>query len=331
VNGADVEVDDRHAKTPLLWVLRDVLALHGTKFGCGSSFCAACTVLIDGRNVRSCQTPTERAVGKPITTVEGASGPVVDAVRDAWYRGNVVQCGYCQPGQTLAAISLLESNPPPNDTAIDTAMTGNICRCGTYPRIRAAIHAAANTLAADGRLAALTVAAEPEVLPMAADDPPDPVRPYLRIREDGSVVVLSTQLEMGQGVHTALATIVADELDAELSSIKVIHAAGNTKLYGNPVFGNAVQLTGDSNSVQGFWMRYRQVAAIARARLLEAAAESWGVPAQEIEIESGVLRHPDGRRAAFGELAALAEGFPVPHVLAFTSSASCARLTAVSP
>ena len=111
VNGADVEVDDRHAKTPLLWVLRDVLGLHGTKFGCGAGFCAACTVLIDGRNTKSCQTATERAVGKAVTTVEGASGPVVDAVRDAWHRGNVVQCGYCQPGQTLAAVSLLESNP----------------------------------------------------------------------------------------------------------------------------------------------------------------------------------------------------------------------------
>ena len=146
VNGADVEVDDRHAKTPLLWVLRDVVGLHGTKFGCGAGFCAACTVLLDGRNTKSCQTATERAVGKAVTTVEGASGPVVDAVRDAWYRGNVVQCGYCQPGQTLAAVALLESDPSPEDAKIDTWMSGNICRCGTYPRIRAAIHAAAGTL-----------------------------------------------------------------------------------------------------------------------------------------------------------------------------------------
>src|SRR5689334_14925060 len=100
VNAVDVDVDDRHAKTPLLWMLRDVLGMRGTKFGCGAGFCAACTVLIDGRNVKSCQTATEHAVGKAVTTVEGASGPGVNAVRDAWHRRNVVQCGYCQPGQT---------------------------------------------------------------------------------------------------------------------------------------------------------------------------------------------------------------------------------------
>jgi isoquinoline 1-oxidoreductase alpha subunit len=107
VNGADAEVDDRFTGSPLLWVLRDVLELHGPKYGCGIGFCAACTVLIDGQNARSCQTPAGTAVGKAVTTVEGASGPVIDAIRDAWYRGNVVQCGYCQPGQTLAAAALL--------------------------------------------------------------------------------------------------------------------------------------------------------------------------------------------------------------------------------
>src|SRR5450432_3610060 len=115
VNGADVEVDDRHAQTPLLWVLRDVLNLRGTKFGCGAGYCAACTVLIDGRNTKSCQTLAQRAVGKQIVTVEGASGRVVNAVRDAWNTGNVVQCGYCQPGQTLAAVALLEKNRSPDD------------------------------------------------------------------------------------------------------------------------------------------------------------------------------------------------------------------------
>jgi len=117
-------------------LLRDVLELHGPKYGCGIGQCAACTVLIDGRNTKSCQTPAETAVGKAVTTVEGASGPVIDAIRDAWHRGNVVQCGYCQPGQTLAAAALLAENRSPDDAAIGQWMNGNLCRCGTYPRIR---------------------------------------------------------------------------------------------------------------------------------------------------------------------------------------------------
>src|SRR3954464_967491 len=149
VNGADVEVDDRHAKTPLLWVLRDVLGLSGTKFGCGAGFCAACTVLVDGRNQKSCQITAGRAVGQQITTVEGVSGVVADAVREAWYDDNVVQCGYCQPGQMLAAIALLSANEAPDDAAVLRGMNGNLCRCGTYPRIRKAIRDAAELLASD--------------------------------------------------------------------------------------------------------------------------------------------------------------------------------------
>ena len=147
VNGAQAEVDDRFATSPLLWVLRDVLGLQGTKYGCGIGQCAACTVLIDGLNTKSCQTPAERAVGKSVTTVEGAAGPVIDAVRDAWHVGNVIQCGYCQPGQTLAATALLTDTPSPEDADITDWMNGNLCRCGTYPRIRKAISRAAETLA----------------------------------------------------------------------------------------------------------------------------------------------------------------------------------------
>src|SRR3954453_7350545 len=212
VNGAKLEVDDRHAKTPLLWVPRDVLGLDGTKFGCGAGFCAACTVLIDGRNTKSCQTTTERAVGKTVTTVEGASGPVVDAVRDAWHRLNVVQCGYCQPGQTLAAVSLLESKPDPDDATIDAWMSGNLCRCGTYPRIRAAIHDAAQMLAAGAGPGPMLAPADPELRRLTPDEMADPVHPYVRIREDGTIVAYSSQIEMGQGVHTGLTTIVAGGL-----------------------------------------------------------------------------------------------------------------------
>jgi isoquinoline 1-oxidoreductase beta subunit len=317
VNGADVEVDDRHAKTPLLWVLRDVLALHGTKFGCGAGFCAACTVLIDGRNTKSCQTMTERAVGKVVTTVEGASGPVVNAVRDAWHRGNVVQCGYCQPGQTLAAVSLLESDRSPDDAKIAEWMSGNLCRCGTYPRIRAAIHVAAGTLVAGPQPDPLTAPPEPEVGRLAPEEMADPVHPYIRIHEDGTIVAYSSQIEMGQGIHTGLATIVAEELDADFESVRVVNASNGTgpngDVYGNPDTGGAMQITGASNSMKGFWVRYRLAAAQARARLAAAAAEAWNVPVAEIEIDHGVLSHASGRDATFAELAPRAEQLPVPH------------------
>jgi isoquinoline 1-oxidoreductase beta subunit len=316
VNGADVDVDDRHSATPLLWVLRDVLGLRGTKFGCGGGFCAACTVLVDGRNTKSCQTAAARVVGKAVTTVEGAAGPVVDAVRSAWYEGNVVQCGYCQPGQTLAATSLLEQNRTPDDAAIDEWMTGNVCRCGTYPRIRSAIHAAAEMLATGERRAPLVARDEPDVGRLTAEEMADPVHPYIRIRPDGAVLAFSTQIEMGQGIHTGLATIVAEELDADFDSVRVVNAANgvgpNGDVYGNPDFGGAFQMTGASNSMKGFWVRYRLAAAQARARLIAAAAEAWGVPIAEVEIDNGVLRHSGGQEASFGELAARAEEIPVP-------------------
>ncbi|MEA2532533.1 MAG: isoquinoline 1-oxidoreductase subunit beta [Actinomycetota bacterium] len=320
VNASAVDVDDRHTTTPLLWVLRDVLGLPGPKFGCGAGYCAACTVLIDGQNVKSCQTPAGRAVGRQITTVEGVSGPVADAVRDAWYRGNVVQCGYCQPGQTLAAMALLGSNPGPDDATIKRWMNGNLCRCGTYPRILNAIHEAASTLAGGERPPPLTAPPELEIAPLTDAEAADPVHPYVRIGDDGTVVVFSSQLEMGQGIHTGLATIVAEELDADFDSVRVVNAAngrrGDADVYGNPELGGLFQITGGSNSTMGFWKRYRLVAAQARARLVTAAAEQWQVPAEEVLVEAGVLRHPSGREATFAELAARAEQLPVPNGVA---------------
>jgi isoquinoline 1-oxidoreductase alpha subunit len=140
----DIDVDP---DMPLLWAIRDHANLTGTKFGCGAALCGACTVHIDGQPVRSCVTPVSDAAGKQITTIEGLEGKVAGAVQSAWQRLDVVQCGYCQSGQIMSAIGLLSDNKKPTDADIDAAMDGNVCRCATYVRIRAAIHAAANDLA----------------------------------------------------------------------------------------------------------------------------------------------------------------------------------------
>lgn len=143
INDADVNVS-ADPNLPLLWVLRDLLGMTGTKFGCGLALCGACTVLIDGVATRSCVLKVSQVVGKKITTIEGVGAtPVGAALQQAWQGINVPQCGYCQAGQIMSAASLLKQNPSPSDADIDAAMSGNICRCGTYTRIRAAIKQAA--------------------------------------------------------------------------------------------------------------------------------------------------------------------------------------------
>jgi isoquinoline 1-oxidoreductase alpha subunit len=145
VNGENREVEAVPA-TPLLWVLRDNLGLTGTKYGCGMAQCGACTVHLDGAPVRSCSTPVSTVGSKKVTTIEGiASAEKVHPVQQAWMDENVPQCGYCQSGQIMSAVALLAQNPAPGDQDIETAMSGNICRCGTYERIRKAIKRASNT------------------------------------------------------------------------------------------------------------------------------------------------------------------------------------------
>ena len=147
INGKEEQLDAPD-DMPILWALRDVVQLTGTKFGCGMAQCGACTVHLDGQAIRSCITPISVAVGKKITTIEAMQDDKVgQAVQAAWQEIDVVQCGYCQSGQIMAATALLATNQSPTDADIDAAMSGNICRCGTYPRIRAAIHAAATKLA----------------------------------------------------------------------------------------------------------------------------------------------------------------------------------------
>jgi isoquinoline 1-oxidoreductase alpha subunit len=141
----DVDVDP---DTPLLWVLRDHLGLTGTKFGCGMALCGACTVHLDGSPVRSCLVPVSAVDGKAVTTIEGLSADRSHVLQKAWIELDVPQCGYCQSGQLMSAAALLRNNPDPSDSDIDAALAGNICRCGTYTRIRAAIHRAAELLKA---------------------------------------------------------------------------------------------------------------------------------------------------------------------------------------
>jgi isoquinoline 1-oxidoreductase alpha subunit len=139
---------DADPNMPLLWAVREVAGLPGTKFGCGMALCGACTVHLDGKAIRSCITPLSAVAGRKVTTIEGLASAPAKAVQTAWVELQVPQCGYCQSGQIMSATALLESNPAPTDADIDGAMSGNICRCGTYSRIRAAIHTAAGSIKA---------------------------------------------------------------------------------------------------------------------------------------------------------------------------------------
>ncbi|HEY0683785.1 MAG TPA: (2Fe-2S)-binding protein [Steroidobacter sp.] len=151
INGKEHVVNDVAEDTPLLWVLRDHVGLVGAKYGCGVAQCGACTVHLNGAPVRSCSIPVTAAVGQQVTTVEGLAGKdgKLNAVQAAWIEHDVAQCGYCQAGQIMQATALLKSNPKPTDADIDAAMAGNLCRCGTYTRIRKAIHAAAAKLSGE--------------------------------------------------------------------------------------------------------------------------------------------------------------------------------------
>jgi isoquinoline 1-oxidoreductase beta subunit len=307
VNGGPFSVD-MDPEMPLLWVLRDVLGLTGTKFGCGMGQCWGCTVLVGGKALASCTIKAQAAAGKEITTIEGI--PWGHPVKRAWVKEQVPQCGYCQPGQILHAISLLSEKPDPSDEDIARSMQRNLCRCGTYARIKAAIKRAANEMKL-GTEAGAGLKTNPLDAFTGIGEDRYAFNPFVRISADGLVTVIAKHLESGQGIYTGLATLVAEELDADWSQVRVESAPADERLYNNLFFG-PVQATGGSTSIANAYEQYRQAGAMARAMVISAAAAAWGVPAEEIGVEKGVVTHPKGGRATFGELAQRASAMTPP-------------------
>jgi len=294
VNGKAHRVEADPDK-PLLWVLRDQLKLKGAKYGCGVGVCGACVVLIDGKPQHACMVPLARVGDRKILTIEGlAPGhPVVQA----WIAEQVPQCGYCQPAQILSATALLQSTPSPGDEDIDRAMSGVLCRCGTYARIRRAVHAAATRKHATAPEIAL-----PEVL---SDLPPDAgaqMNQWIWINGAGTVTLMINHSEMGQGALTGLAALAAEELDADLSRMRLVFAPA-ARRYRNGYWGWE-QFTGGSSSIRGEWQRLRAAAAKVRLRLIEAAARKWGVSPGECRSKNGeITRSLGAERLPYGEIA----------------------------
>lgn len=308
INGQDYKTDV-DPEMPLLWILRDVLGLTGTKFGCGMGQCWGCTVLIEGKARPSCTTKAQNAEEKEITTIEGI--PWDHPVKRAWVEEQVPQCGYCQPGQILHAISLLSDNPDPSDEEIAKAMQRNLCRCGTYARIKAAVKRAAQEIRS-GKTTWNVLTRDVSQSPSWSSEEGYALNPFVRIGADGQVTVLAKHFETGQGAYTGLATILAEELDADWNRVRVVSAPADERLYNNLLFG-PIQATGGSTCIANSFDQYRRAGAMARQMLVMAAAETWGTPAEEISVEQGMVKHSgSGREAGFGQLAQKASGMTPP-------------------
>lgn len=294
---------------PLLWVLRDVLGLTGTKYGCGVGVCGICLVHVDGKPARACMTPLAAVAGRTVTTIEGL--PADHPVIRAWIAEQVPQCGYCQPGQVMAAAGLLQRDPSPDEAIIEKTMSGVLCRCGTYPRIRRGIHRAARTQGTPEEVAtrAARQGAGLASEPAQADDVFAP-NPWVRVHRDGTVTLLIDRSEMGQGVITGLSMLVAEELEVDLDQIRARFAPADTA-YANPIIGE--QLTGGSTSLRGAWEPLRLAGARAREALISAAAATWTVPRKHCRAERGsVVYVLDGRRLGYGALVDRARSVPIP-------------------
>ncbi len=307
VNGTPVEIE-ADPQLPLLWALRDRLGLTGTKYGCGVGRCGICTVLIDGAPQHACMVPLGRAAGTEVLTVEGLAAHQPRLVQ-AWIAEQVPQCGYCQGGQLLAAAALLASHPQPSDADIDAAMSGVLCRCGTYPRIRRAIHRAAS--------GAPITRNPPALLP--APDAGIALNDFIRVHADDSITLMINHSEMGQGALSNLAVLVAEELGLPLARVRTEFAPADAR-YRNPLWGQ--QFTGGSSSVRGEWQPLRRHAATAREQLRSAAAAHWGVPAGECRADDGAIVHPaSDRRLGYGALAVDAAHLPPPRAPALRTAA----------
>ncbi|MDN5336264.1 MAG: isoquinoline 1-oxidoreductase subunit beta [Synergistales bacterium] len=312
VHNVDVEPD-----TPLLWIIREHLGLTGTKYGCGIGRCGACTVLVDGKARRSCQMSAEQAQGKKIVTIEGI--PEDHPIKRAWIAEQVPQCGYCQPGQIVQAVALLSENPNPSDADIERSMRGVLCRCGTYQRIKRAIHRAAEgdlPPFKKGVLSSEFTDTEGLSIGLLPTPPGGTLamsktkEPWIKISPDGIVTVIISKSEMGQGIVTSLPMIVADELGADWAKVRVEFAPPGDN-YRDPILG--MQITGGSSSVRDLFSPLRKLAAAARTMLIEVAAQSWGVPEGECFTSDGMIFHkPTGRAISFGQVVPKASTLDVP-------------------
>ncbi len=286
---------------PLLWVLRDEFHLKGTKYGCGVGLCGICTVLLDGEPNHACMLPLRKVAARAVLTVEGLARQN-PALIDAWIAEQVPQCGYCQGGQLLAAAALLRQYSAPTNEQIDQAMAGVLCRCGTYPRIRRAIHAAATSPAETGT-SPLVHAHRKTGEGIALND-------FIRIGPGGEVTVVISHSEMGQGSLTGLCQLVAEELEVELSALHTEFAPADVR-YKNPLWGE--QFTGGSSSIRGEWEPLRRHAAAARERLIAAAVRRWKARRADCRAENGRVVHaPSKRSLSYAELVADAAQLDVP-------------------
>ena len=291
VNG-QLHAIDADPDKPLLWVLRDTLQLKGTKYGCGVGLCGICTLLVDGMPQHACMLPLAKVAGKSVLTVEGlaATHPALVA---AWIAEQVPQCGYCQGGQLLAAAALLAKHHNPTDAEIDAALSGVLCRCGAYARIRRAIQRAAQGIG--------PIVPHVQILP-PAPDAGIALNDFIRVHADDTVSVVINHSEMGQGALTNLAVLVAEELEVDLDRIRTEFAPADPK-YKNPLWGR--QFTGGSSSVRGEWEPLRRHAAAARAALIEAARQRWHAARGACRAAQGhVVNSANGQALPYSALVA---------------------------